>query len=152
MRNDRLLRLREDCGMTRADLAEKSGVALTSIGFYERGEREPGADSLEKICKAMSVSADYLLGLSDTRSYTEVTLTNPEGQKTPVQLMADLLGEMTERATKAERQRDEARQSSDDWYQHWQTKDAQLKAANDRIAELEAQLGVKDMKGATNNG
>ena len=72
--------------------------------------------------------------------------------KSPVQLMADLLGQQAERVAEAERQRDEASRSSDEWYQHWQTKDTQLKAANDRIAELEAQLGSKNMKGEQENG
>ena len=72
--------------------------------------------------------------------------------KSPVQLMADLMGQLAERVAEAERQRDEASRSSDEWYQHWQTKDAQLKAANDRIAELEAQLGSKNMKGEQENG
>ena len=72
--------------------------------------------------------------------------------KSPVQLMADLLGQLAERVAEAERQRNEAIRSSDEWYQHWQTKDAQLKAANDRIAELEAQLGSQNMKGEQENG
>ena len=72
--------------------------------------------------------------------------------KSPVQLMADLLGQLAERVAEAERQRNEASRSSDEWYQHWQTKDAQLKAANDRIAELEAQLGSQNMKGEQENG
>lgn len=72
--------------------------------------------------------------------------------KSPVQLIADLLGQLAERVAEAERQRDEARRSSDEWYQHWQTKDAQLKAANNRITELEAQLGSQNMKGEQENG
>ena len=72
--------------------------------------------------------------------------------KSPVQLMADLLGQLAERVAEAERQRDEASRSSDEWYQHWQAKDTQLKAANDRIAELEAQLGSQNMKGEHEKG
>lgn len=75
-----------------------------------------------------------------------------ENKNHPVRLLTNLLSDLIIRLSETERQLDEARKSSDDWYQHWQTKDAQLKAANDRIAELEAQLGVKDMKGAINNG
>ena len=37
-----------------------------------------------------------------------------ENTKSPVQLMADLLGEMTQRALDAVMERDEARQSSDE--------------------------------------
>ena len=75
-----------------------------------------------------------------------------ENKNHPVRLLTNLLSDLIIRLSETERQLDEARKSSDDWYQHWQTKDAQIKAANDRIAELEAQLGVKDMKGVTNNG
>lgn len=38
--------------------------------------------------------------------------------KSPIELMADLLATMTARAVEAERQRDEAQKSSDEWYQH----------------------------------
>ena len=75
-----------------------------------------------------------------------------ENKNHPVRLLTNLLSDLIIRLSETERQLDEARKSSDEWYQHWQPKDAQLKAANDRIAELEAQLGVKDMKGATDNG
>lgn len=75
-----------------------------------------------------------------------------ENKNHPVRLLTDLLSDLIIRLSETERQLDEARKSSDDWYQHWQTKDAQLKAANDRIAEMEAQLGAKDMKGVTDNG
>lgn len=47
--------------------------------------------------------------------------------KDPIHQLAYLLGCMTVRATEAERQRDEALKSSDEWYQNWQRKDAQLK-------------------------
>lgn len=75
-----------------------------------------------------------------------------ENKNHPVRLLTNLLSDLIIRLSETERQLDEARKSSDDWYQHWQTKDAQFKAANDRIAELEAQLGAKDMKGVTDNG
>ena len=58
--------------------------------------------------------------------------------KTPIELMADLLATMTARAIEAERQRDEAEKSSDEWYQNWQRKDAELKEAE---AKLHAEIG-----------
>lgn len=61
-------------------------------------------------------------------------------QKTPIELMADLLAEMTARATEAERQRDEAKQSSDDWYQRWKDKDEQLKKTESKLEETAAEL------------
>lgn len=47
--------------------------------------------------------------------------------KTPIEMMGDLLAAMTARAVEAERQRDEALKSSDEWYQLYLSKDAQFK-------------------------
>lgn len=58
-----------------------------------------------------------------------------EKSKSPIELMADLLATMTARAVEAERQRDEAQKSSDEWYQHWQDKDAALKEAEAKLAD-----------------
>lgn len=49
--------------------------------------------------------------------------------KTPIEMLGDLLAAMTARAVEAERQRDEALKSSDEWYKNWQRKDAELKEA-----------------------
>lgn len=84
-----------------------------------------------------------------------------EKTKTPIELMADLLATMTARAIEAERQRDEAEKSSDEWYQNWQTKDAALKESE---AKLRAEIGehqetrrqlreaLNNQKGDQNNG
>nr|DAW23125.1 MAG TPA: hypothetical protein [Caudoviricetes sp.] len=84
-----------------------------------------------------------------------------EKTKTPIELMADLLATMTARAIEAERQLDEAKKSSDEWYQHWQDKDAALKEAE---AKLRAEIGehqetrrqlreaLNNQKGDQNNG
>jgi chromosome segregation ATPase len=81
--------------------------------------------------------------------------------KTPIELMADLLATMTARAIEAERQLDEAKKSSDEWYQHWQDKDAALKEAE---AKLRAEIGehqetrrqlreaLNNQEGEQNNG
>lgn len=58
-----------------------------------------------------------------------------EKSKSPIELMADLLATMTARATEAERQRDEAEKSSDEWYQNWKAKDAALKEAEAKLAD-----------------
>lgn len=58
--------------------------------------------------------------------------------KSPIELVTELLAIMTARAVEAERQRDEAQKSSDEWYNNWQRKDAELKAAE---AKLHAEIG-----------
>ena len=57
-----------------------------------------------------------------------------EKTMTPIESMAALLAEMTERAVEAERQRDAAKKDSDSWYHLYMERDAQLKDAEDKLA------------------
>jgi transcriptional regulator with XRE-family HTH domain len=43
---------RERAGLTQQQLAERSGVAQSTISAYESGKREPGVDALEKLLDA----------------------------------------------------------------------------------------------------
>lgn len=54
--------LRNDKGITQAQLANEIGVSKSSINMYERGEREPSYSTLQKISKYFNVSIDLLLG------------------------------------------------------------------------------------------
>ena len=62
----RLIELRGH--MTQEDFSKKVGLSRPSIGFYENGTRVPDAVGLKKIAEACGTSADWLLGLSDTRA------------------------------------------------------------------------------------
>lgn len=71
-------------------------------------------------------------------------------KKSPIDLLTELLGEMTARATEAERQRDIAEKNARDWYEYHQRKEAELKKANERIKELEndvqeAMMHIEDL-------
>jgi len=46
---------RERRDLTQKELARKSGLHLSSIGAYERGERNPQLEPLAKICFALEV-------------------------------------------------------------------------------------------------
>lgn len=48
----RLRKVREEMGLSQAELAEIAGVIRTSQGFYERGKRTPDTAYLEKIAAA----------------------------------------------------------------------------------------------------
>ena len=52
-----------------------------------------------------------------------------ETTKTPVELLTALLAEMTERAIEAERQRDKANESIDQWYRLYMGMEEKLKEA-----------------------
>lgn len=62
----RLRELRIDKGMKLKDVAEALNVTVRSVNRYEDGTREPSLDILTGFCKLYNVSADYLLGLTDS--------------------------------------------------------------------------------------
>lgn len=57
-----------------------------------------------------------------------------ERTKSPIELVTELLATMAARAVEVENQLESARKSSDEWYQNWQRKDAQLKEAEAKLA------------------
>ena len=64
-------RLRELRGTSsQSEMASAANMKYQQWARYEKGEVVPGADVLATICKVHSVSADWLLGLSDTNDST----------------------------------------------------------------------------------
>lgn len=65
---ERITQLRKEHGYkTRKEFAEKLGIPETTLRNYETDAREPGHTFLKQISDFFSVSADYLLGLTDER-------------------------------------------------------------------------------------
>ena len=61
-------RLKEEIknsGLTTVQLAETVGVSPEMIPQYYATKKLPALDTFEKLCRALDVSADYLLGLND---------------------------------------------------------------------------------------
>lgn len=54
--------LRKDNKLTQSELAAKLGVAPSTVGMYERGQREPDFETLEKIASCFGVNMNTLLG------------------------------------------------------------------------------------------
>lgn len=63
---ERLKQLRIEHQMKLRDVAAALNVTVRSINRYEDGTREPSVEMIIKFCKLYDVSADYLLGLSDS--------------------------------------------------------------------------------------
>lgn len=59
---DKLKAVRKARGLTRKALADRAGIGVSSIVFYENQGVLPNVSTLELICKALSVSAFDLLG------------------------------------------------------------------------------------------
>lgn len=67
-RSDRLRSLRLERRYTHEQLSEMLGLGVRQIARYESGENDPTADVIGKMVEVFSVSADYLLGVTDERS------------------------------------------------------------------------------------
>jgi transcriptional regulator with XRE-family HTH domain len=63
---DRLIELQKEKNLQKKDIAEAAGLSLMGYYRYEKGQREPTASTIVKLCDFLGVSADYLLGRTDT--------------------------------------------------------------------------------------
>lgn len=59
-----LKKLREEKGMTQAELGRQLKISPSAIGMYEQGRRTPDIPILKKMSAFFDVSIDYLLGNS----------------------------------------------------------------------------------------
>ena len=66
MYTKRIRDLREDTDKTQLQIANVLGTSQTMYARYERGANELPLRHLIALCKYYGVSADYILGLSDT--------------------------------------------------------------------------------------
>lgn len=63
---ERLNSLLGECSVT--EFAKTLGISRQTLGFYLNGDRIPDIETLTQICERCSVSADWLLGLSNEPS------------------------------------------------------------------------------------
>ena len=61
-----LKRFRKEFNLTQTNVADKLGILQQTYYKYENNRVTPSADVVIKLADAYDVSADYLLGLSDT--------------------------------------------------------------------------------------
>lgn len=59
---DILRGLRLENELTQSELGKRIGLSTSAIGMYERGEREPDFEKLEKIAGFFNVNLNFLLG------------------------------------------------------------------------------------------
>src|SRR5438445_13452744 len=59
---EKLRKIREDKGLSQAELANKAGFQPSAISHFESDRRSPSFDNLKKLADALSVTIDYLLG------------------------------------------------------------------------------------------
>lgn len=63
---ERLKTIRMDCNMTQRDVYTLLNISPNGYASYEQGRTEPNIATLKQLCSIFRVSADYLLGISDS--------------------------------------------------------------------------------------
>jgi len=69
---ERLRWLRQEDGISQEELGSKIGVTRQSISDYENGKKNPRWDLVVELAKHYGVSLDYLLGITDSKSKSQV--------------------------------------------------------------------------------
>ena len=64
---ERLLLARRRADLTQEELAARAGLHKTDVSKMERGRLLPTAPRLRRLCVALGVSADFLLGLVEDK-------------------------------------------------------------------------------------
>lgn len=65
--SERLKSLRSEKGWSQQRLADELNLSKSSVNMYERGEREPGFETMEAIADTFNVDMDYLYGRTDVK-------------------------------------------------------------------------------------
>ena len=75
---ERLKDLRVERGLTLEQLAEQTHLSKSALGSYEADDfKDISHYALIKLAKFYRVTADYLLGLSETKNYPNADLADP---------------------------------------------------------------------------
>lgn len=69
---EKLLKLRKQNYLTQYEVAQNLGIPQSTLSQWEHGVGEPSATTLKRLCALYSVSADYMIGLTDECSYYQV--------------------------------------------------------------------------------
>ena len=57
-----LVQRRKELGITLRSLSQKTDISMTSLGFYESGERLPTVVNLNKLCEALKLNYQEVYG------------------------------------------------------------------------------------------
>ncbi len=74
--SQRLIALRKERDMTQADLAKAIHKTRSTVSGYETEGKEPDYEMLCSLAKFFGVSTDYLLGVEDCRTHSDVVFVN----------------------------------------------------------------------------
>lgn len=76
----KIKRLREQRGMTQADLAKRLGITRSSVNAWELGISVPSTQYIVELARLFKVSTDYLLGVVSSATINVSGLTEQDIQ------------------------------------------------------------------------
>ena len=68
---NRIKQLREEKRMTQVRLSIELGVSQETVSAYEKGKYFPTFSILAKLSELFGVSIDYIMGLTDSRTFSK---------------------------------------------------------------------------------
>lgn len=68
---ERLKKLRKEAHLTQKDVADHFNTSPQSYAQWEKGQRSPSKESLEKLANFFNVSVSYLIGETDSKEFEE---------------------------------------------------------------------------------
>lgn len=69
----KLLKLRQEFNLSQKQLAEKIGVSQASINYWEKGQRTPSIDAVQKLADFFKIPISELLEPSTTKLFDDLT-------------------------------------------------------------------------------
>ncbi len=78
--SSRLSSLRKERGLTQADCAKANQMQRSTYSGYESEGKEPSYESLCVLAEYFGVTTDYLLGVSNSRTYNDIVFINDTKQ------------------------------------------------------------------------
>lgn len=96
--SERLKSLRSEKGWSQQRLADELNLSKSSVNMYERGEREPGFETMEAIADTFNVDMDYLYGRTDIKIAEPIQFTSaavpPGFEPLPRMVKKPLIGDI----------------------------------------------------------
>ena len=89
---ERIKYLREQKGVTQADLAKQLGITRSSVNAWEMGISVPSTQYIVELSNIFKVSTDYLLGVERSASISVAGLTEKD-----VRLVHGLIAHLEEK-------------------------------------------------------
>lgn len=78
---ERLISVREQLGISKAEAARRLNMSAMGYGRYEKGEREPSFQTVSFIAQQLGTSVEYLYGQAETADPSSVTISAEQNQQ-----------------------------------------------------------------------